>query len=415
MRILRLEIKRILKTRVTGILLLAALFLSAVTAYLPVTFFYNSYTDAQGNTVKLKGLAALRYEQAQQADIAGEVTPEKLRKAVEDYQACLREYGVENSYELPDGVYGERITSFAPLLKGIKEAFADRDTGMAPTIMQIAPESVDGYYTACDERIASLMRMEQKEYPAAQAAGVAMFSKVEKPFAFYAGINREALDYQIMLGFLIMLFCTVIAAPVFTADYQSGADDILRCTKHGRVRLGVARVLSALLISGAAFLLCAALYVVLSNSLFGWESTKTSLQMLYSVVTLAAMNAGELQQFLVLSGVLSLLAMVSLTLFISSGTKNTVVSLSLSLLFCILPVIIYIAVPGAFGEWLLCMLPASGAGLQSNILYMLTDFNFLNAGSFTMWTTYAVLVFAAIEIPLFTGLAVYSYSTRRLR
>lgn len=81
MRILRLEIKRILKTRVTGILLLAALFLSAVTAYLPVTFFSGSYTDAQGNTVKLKGLAALRYEQAQQADIAGEVTPRKAAQS----------------------------------------------------------------------------------------------------------------------------------------------------------------------------------------------------------------------------------------------------------------------------------------------------------------------------------------------
>lgn len=75
-----------------------------------------------------------------------------------------------------------------------------------PTSMQIDPESVDGYYTACDERIASLMRIEQREHPAAQAAGVAMFSKVEKPFTFYAGINGEALDYQALLGFLIMLF-----------------------------------------------------------------------------------------------------------------------------------------------------------------------------------------------------------------
>lgn len=87
--------------------------------------------DAQGNTVKLTGLAALRYEKAQQAGIEGEVTPEKLRKAVEDYQACLREYGVENSYELPDGVYGERITPFAPLLKGVKDGKNSRRANQA--------------------------------------------------------------------------------------------------------------------------------------------------------------------------------------------------------------------------------------------------------------------------------------------
>ena len=34
----------------------------------------------------------------------------------------------------------------------------------------------------------------------------------------------------------------------------------------------------------------------LNNSLFGWECTKTSIQMLYSIVTLTGMNIGELQR-----------------------------------------------------------------------------------------------------------------------
>lgn len=40
MRLLKLEMKRILKTRVTFILLLVALVLTCVMAYLPTTYLY---------------------------------------------------------------------------------------------------------------------------------------------------------------------------------------------------------------------------------------------------------------------------------------------------------------------------------------------------------------------------------------
>ena len=35
-----------------------------------------------------------------------------------------------------------------------------------------------------------------------------------------------------------------IAAPVFSADYQSGADNILRCPRNGRARQGIAKLLA---------------------------------------------------------------------------------------------------------------------------------------------------------------------------
>ena len=61
-RFLKVELKRILKTRLTLILLSAALLLSFIMAWLPTTFSYNSYTDAQGRTVELQGLASIAYE-----------------------------------------------------------------------------------------------------------------------------------------------------------------------------------------------------------------------------------------------------------------------------------------------------------------------------------------------------------------
>ena len=65
MLILRLELKRMLKGRLTRVLLPLALLLSLLMAYLPVTFCYTSYTDPAGNEVQLTGLASAAYEKAQ--------------------------------------------------------------------------------------------------------------------------------------------------------------------------------------------------------------------------------------------------------------------------------------------------------------------------------------------------------------
>ncbi|MBD5550506.1 MAG: ABC transporter permease [Lachnospiraceae bacterium] len=414
MRLLRLEIKRILKTRLTIVLLGLALLLSFVLAWLPVTFCYNSYTDENGNTVKLTGLESVAYQKNIQADTAGAVTPEKVRQAVEDYQACLNKYGVKNSYDLPEGVYEAEILPYAPLLHGIREAFADPDTGVAPTIMEIDPERVNDYYGVCEERIVSLMKMEQKNHPAAQKAAVNLYDKVEKPYLFFPGYNSDAMDYQIILAFLTALFCAVIAAPIFTSDYQTGADDILRCTKYGKTKFAVTKMISAFLICGTAYTLCTVIYMIASNSFFGWECTKSSIQMLYSIVNLPDMNLGRFQCFIGVAGLLCILATVSFTLFLSSKCKNTVVSLSAALLFCILPIILYLVLPDEIGSWIYSILPAGGVGLQVSILYAAVDFAFWNIGNIAIWLPYVMLGAYVVEIPLFVVLTVYSYLRHRL-
>ena len=62
MRIFHLELKRILKSRLTCILLVLALLLSALLAYLPTTYCYSNYIDEAGNEINLTGLASISYE-----------------------------------------------------------------------------------------------------------------------------------------------------------------------------------------------------------------------------------------------------------------------------------------------------------------------------------------------------------------
>ena len=413
MRLMKLELKRVLKTRLTLILLTFSLVLSLVMAYIPTTFSYVSYLDDNGNTIKLLGLAAVQYLKTLQSDTAGEVTPQKVRQAVEDYQTCLTKYGVENTYDLPEGVYEAEILPYAPLLHGVREAFADPDSGIAPSLMDIDPEKIEDFYSACEARLDSLMKLEQRDHPRAQEAAKRLYSRVETPYQLYPGYNTDAMDYQLLLSFLIVLFCTVIAAPIFTSDYQTGADDIYRCTKYGRVKFAVTKLLSALLICGTAFSLCAVVFLLVSNSLYGWECTKTSMQMLYSIVNLPNLNLGQLQWVCAGGYLLCLLATVSFTLFLSSRLRNVVASLAVALVCCILPVILYVALPSEIGQWIYTILPTGGVALQTSFLYTLVDFAFWNMGNLAIWTPYVMLGAYCVEIPLFLCLAVYSYCTRK--
>lgn len=150
-----------------------------------------------------------------------------------------------------------------------------------------------------------------------------MYQNINKPFEIYPGINSTVLDYQNIMGFLVLLFCVVIAILVFSSDYQSGADDILRCARYGRVSLGIAKLSAALIISGAAFVFCAAVHILVADSLFRLECTRTSIQMMHSIVTLADMNIGDLQFFFAVAGLFSVLASVSFTPFLSAKCKTT--------------------------------------------------------------------------------------------
>lgn len=409
MKILKLELKRMLKARLTWILLSLSFVFSVLLAYLPVTYCYSNYTDEVGNEVNLTGLSSIAYEKERQKDASGIVTSERVRQAVETYQACLERYGVTESYNLPEGVYEKEILPIAPLLHGVKEVFADPNTGMAPAIMEIDSEQLEDYYAVCGRRIVSLMAMEQAGHPAAQRRAAEMYQRVEKPFEVYPGMTSTVMDYQNIMGFLVLLFCVVIAAPVFSAGYQSGADDILRCTKHGRVRLAAAKIAAPLLLSGSAFTVCSTIYILTVNSLFGWECVKTSIQMMYSIVTLAGLSIGQLQWLFAAAGLLSVLASVSFTLWISSRCGNTAVSLAAALAFCIAPVVLYMALPGTMSPWICSILPASGTSIQASILYAITDFRFLNLGGLAVWTPYAIIGACVVEIPLFCFLAVRGY------
>lgn len=407
------EMKRILRTGSTRIFLAAALFFSVFMAYIPITYETFLYENENGQEVKITGREALKITRELEKPAAGTVTAEKMSAGLEAYHKNLKLYG-DFYGEFPRNVYHAEIRPYSALVRRLHEVMADPDTGLAPDYLDITQEDAASFYERCDSHLTALMRMEQKDNPAAQKMAAKMYEKVEKPFTYYPGYGSNMMEYLEMYLFILVFVCALITAPLFSAEYQTGADDILRCTKKGRRTLALTKIAAAFCIAAVMFVLCMTIFILISNSLFGWESAKTSMQVLFSAVSLLNLNLGGLQALILLAGALSLFATVSFTLFLSAAGKNTTMTMGLAIGFCLAPALLYFMVSRPLGSWLRALFPAGGVGLTNAFLYAVTDFEFLKAGPFTIWTPWLLLIVPALEIPVFGILAVRSYCKRSL-
>lgn len=413
MRIFCLEIKRVLKSRRVLILLVIALVMSVVMAWLPVMYEdINQYGENGNKVAELNGLSAIAYKKSLRSVNNGEVIPEKLKGALSAYQSAVSPYGENSLYsgEFPMPVYMEKVFAQEALLGRLPEAYSDPKTGQAESLMEISPDRTERFYEQTVQHLKDIMQMEQKGHPAAQEHALKKYAEVKTPFQLYAGYTRDAFDYIVLYIFLLVILCTAAATPTFSNEYQTGSDSILRCTKNGRSKLAMVKVLAALTVFSITFIICISLHLLISDLAFGPECMKTSMQMLFSVISLPALNLGQLQMVLAIGGLGSLLATISFTLFLSAKFKDSISVILIAVVVCLLPIFMY----SAGTDWLSFILPTGGIGMQNSFLYQLTDFNYLHIGSISIWSPYVIIAATIIEIPVFLFLAVQTYCSHQV-
>lgn len=408
MRLFCLELKRVLGTRSTMIILAVALLLSVWMAYLPVSYVTLTLPDGNGGETKIIGMQALQETKQRRSKYSGEITPEKMQQALEQYQKTVEQYGDPHEEDFPLDVDMEQLFPVSHLVRRLVEVNAD-ETGMAPEAAALTAEDAARFYEQCEIHIGDLMKLEQRKYPDAQQQAKELYSEVEQPFYYYPGYTTDALEYVGMYVFLLVFLCTLVAAPIFSSEYQTGADDILRCTKHGRIRLAVTKIAASLLLFVTLFAVCMAIFTVVSNTLFGWECRQTSLQIIHSAATLVNLTLGGAQNWITGMGLLSLLATASFTLFLSSVCRTNVKALGTSLVFLVGPSICYMLTNGQVVAWLRCLLPSGAIGMTNSFTYAILGFEFLHMGQTCFWPPIVMFVAELVAIPLFLALTVRCY------
>lgn len=414
MRLYLMELKRILKTRSVLIVILGAIVLTALLAYAPISFVRYTYQDEAGNEVKVKGLEAIKLVKAEQAEYSGIITPEMIVRALAQYQECAGQYenGVYDE-KMPVEEYNKKIAPVSFIVRKLAEVYADDTTGIAAETMDLTAEEAGQFYEQCSRHLVDLMNMEQPNRPQAREKATAMYEKVEKPFAYYPGTDTNAIEYFGIMVFLMAVIGVVITAPIFSVEYQTESDQILRCTRHGRRRLAAVKLLACFTILTILYAVCMTIFTVTVNSAFGWEARQTDIQFAFSAITFVEMTVGRLQMLVIGIGYLTLLATVFFTLFLSSRLKSVFASAISALIFCILPIFLSNFWGGSLAEWICAILPSGGTGMGNSFLYALLDTRFLYLGSQAFWTPCVMVAAAAVNTVLFTILTVVSYCRHR--
>ena len=402
MRLYYLEMKRLIRTKSVWILMIAMVVLAAVMAYVPVTFIRAYKTDA-GNVQAVTGVQAVKISKETRKDMEGEVTEEKIRQAIRVLNEMYQEYGSSFMEEVSADVYAEKIYPIMPVLNVIEQVLVpDGKNLYNMEAFDVKEEDAATIYEKYREEIQGLSQNPELVKEMQKISG-----SVKTPFTYESGMTLETVDYYTIYLFLVMFAFIVIASPVYAAEYQTGADDVIRCTKNGRVRIAVTKILVTFTLAVATFVASSLTFVAVLYILYGGSGFGTSIQMGY-VFYLPALTIGSMLKLQIAGGVLFTLATVSFVLFLSSKCKNVQTALISAFGIAILPMILNMAGNNNVLNIMRCILPTGGFGLQSELMAR----NFALVAGHYIWLPYILLVAAAVAVPVFVGLTIVSYCRR---
>ena len=409
----KLEMKRLRKTRSTWILMAAALLVTLVLCC--INIFGAHYYSYDGKSFHALDATEMRKIVTESAE--GEWTPERIRDVFAQIAEVSTDFGVavegetNDNYEIVTGDNGAAasIAGYtSTFLRSIPQVFDVQYTS------EITPEMAEQYYTQRKAYIEEAMTLNYG--PAAAEAALRLDENTAEPFYYEFGFGTgsdTATSLPVSI-FAVAIVCSIICAPVFASDYSTGADDIQRCARYGCRRLGKSKLLAAMTLSTALYIICAAVFVALTLAVYGDD--KTSAQLALDALVLIDIDMNGVLVLTLVAGFLSVLAMTAFTLYLSARMRSSVAVLAIALAVAMAPTFLVILLrEGALGDWLRLLLPSGGLGLGTGMFVDIQIGEFLTIGSLAVWTPFLMLAAPVIETPVFTLLARRAYVRHECR
>ena len=404
----KLEMKRLLKTRSTWILMAAALLVTLILCCINIFgAYYYSYDGKSYHALDATEMREIVTESAE-----GEWTPERIHDVfaqIDEVSANRRGIAVEgetnDNYEIVTGGNNSGAASIAgytnTFLRSIPQVF---DVYMD----EITPDMAAQYYNQRKAYIEEVMTLNYG--PSAAETALKLDENTTEPFYYEFGFGTGsdiATSLPVSL-FAVAIVCSIICAPVFASDYSTGADDIQRCTRYGCKRLGKAKLLAAMTLSTVLYIICAAVFVALTLAVYGDD--KTSAQLALDALVLIDIDMNGVLVLTLVAGFLSVLAMTAFTLYLSARMRSSVAVLAIALAVAMAPTFLVILLrESALGDWLRLLLPSGGLGLGTGMFVDIQIGEFLTIGSLAVWTPFLMLAAPVIETPVFALLARRAY------
>lgn len=197
---------------------------------------------------------------------------------------------------------------------------------------------------------------------------------------------------------LIGVLLIYLLSPIFSGDKMSGIMPLLLTTKYGRTKLTYSKLTATFLITLSSLILIHGFVFFFFAYYFGFSGWDTSIQMnlywkLYSLPF--SMNFMQLYLIVFIYHVIALLFVSAVTALISYFTKNTFVTLSVSLGVFFLPLLLAQLFKGGVIGKLLTLFPISNMSADSMLLKLSNSETFFFSNFYLNYSFLLVVMMAA--------------------
>ncbi|MDK2587347.1 ABC transporter permease subunit [Romboutsia sedimentorum] len=411
--ILKIEFKRMIKSKSNITIFSIAVVITILLAFY-CAYGHTSETIISDGSYKIvTGLNAIKADTDRQSKIEGYVTQEKMLDALNKYKE------LNNKYEddVPIDIKIKELDPYKELLNILPYSFSDRDERMnnkqSFELQYLSNEEAFKFY---DQRSKNQRNEFEKIFELSKPAQKYvenMENKVEKPFYFSPFIGWDTvLEFLGIVIICIAFIGSILATPVFSSEYESGSDDIMRCTKYGRKHLAIAKLIVANLIVIFLYIICIIMFFSIVYIMLNPKGLNTSIQFL-SPLSPVSLTFGKAIFIIMIIGLIAILSIVNFTLFLSTRSKSSIFIISMSTIMIVLPMLSRRIVDSNMLDtsniikFLIDILPSGGTRIYYELV---NEFNLFYIGNWVIWSPYVIVTSSILTLICFFLLSIDSYS-----
>lgn len=313
---------------------------------------------------ELSGFEAIRAERAETQAQAGPLTRERLKDTLRRYHTV---YDDPANYDSTTGnlrseVYWKEIFPYRRILNLLAQVYAPAGLYDISALDNVTEEMASSFYETRHAKVRGLLDMEITTGNFTQAEKAAILKldqKVSQPFTYdYTGGWRALLVRGFSLSFLLIaLTVCIIISPVFSYEYQTGADAVVLSAKRGRGETVRAKFAAGFVVTSGVYLLgvCAMFLCMLVP--FGASGWNCEFQLL-SDTSVYGLKIWQV----VLSGIvinyIVMLSVMAFVMLLSAVCKAPFAAVIVSMLWTAVPMFLPDSSTSALINRLLALFPA---------------------------------------------------------
>lgn len=320
--LIKYEFLKILRKKSTLIVMAASLILTAFLFGLSIMQYQTYNQDGV-----IKGADGIAYEKERYSNLSVSLSDEYITETILEVQQLFEDsdnvgYDGNEQFLIGDA-YWYNIAPREKLLNMIAKNYDNpNESSGYHKFTDLDVTNGANFYQAMTSKIETLLNTSSRELSNEQKEfWSSMANKVDIPlqYGYYESWEIMISSFELLI-FAILAICIVIA-PVFSGEYQAGTDAIILSGKYGKTRLITAKIVSSLLFGILAFTLhivVACGLPLVAFSVDGWnlpvQIANTTIPYPFTFLQATLVSIGIIY--------LILLAMIGLTLFLSSKMKT---------------------------------------------------------------------------------------------